>query len=151
VIVPPYCSMVPPCSLSDNTIQLTHPYGFHLSDMMTSELNSQACSLGPLTRKWGGPTAWGPALENGTSFHRVVWSPCSRSARSCTMGLHAPPPRDGNLVSRVISPAGPTTLEPELEKGHWSPGVVRSPCSRSAWSRTVSLHTPPPCDRCPSI
>jgi hypothetical protein len=25
------------------------------------------------------------------------------------------------------------------------------PCSRLAWSRTVSLHTPPHCDGCPSI
>jgi hypothetical protein len=118
VIVPSCCSMVPPCSLSDNTFQLTHPYDFHLSDMATSELNSQASSLGPLTRKWGGPTPWGPALENGTPFHRVVRSPCSRSSRSCTMVLHAPPPHDGNLVSRVISPAGPTTSGPELENGH---------------------------------
>jgi hypothetical protein len=62
--------------------------------------------------------AWGPALENGTLFHRVAQSPCSRSARSCTMGLHAPPPRDGNLVSRVISLVGPTTSGPELENGH---------------------------------
>jgi hypothetical protein len=51
VIVPSCYSMVPPCSLLDNTFQLTHPYGFHLSDMATSELNSQACSLGPLTLK----------------------------------------------------------------------------------------------------
>jgi hypothetical protein len=25
------------------------------------------------------------------------------------------------------------------------------PCSRLAWSRTVSLHAPPLCDGCPSI
>jgi hypothetical protein len=66
--------MVLPCSLSDSTFYLTHPYGFHLSDMMTSELSSQASSLGPPIRKLGGPTAWEPALENGTLFHGVVRS-----------------------------------------------------------------------------
>ncbi len=114
MIVPYCCSMVLPCSLSDSTFYLTHPYGFHLSNITTSELNSQTCSLGPLTRKWGGPAAWGPALENGTPFHRVVRSPCGRSATSRTVGLHAPPPHDGKLVSRVISLAGPTTSRPEL-------------------------------------
>jgi hypothetical protein len=39
--------------------------------MMTFELNSQACSLGPPLRKLGGPTAWGPVLKNGSSFHGV--------------------------------------------------------------------------------
>jgi hypothetical protein len=110
--------MVLPCSISDSTFYLTHPYGFHLSDMTTSELSSQACSLGPLIRKLGGPTAWELALENGTPFHRVVRSPCSRSAWSRTVGLHAPPHRDGYLVFGAISPVGLTTSGPELENGH---------------------------------
>jgi hypothetical protein len=110
--------MVLPCSFSDNTFYLTHPYGFHLSDMTTSELSSQACSLGPLIRKLGAPTAWGLALENKTPFHGAVRSPCSRSAWSRTVVLHAPPLLDGYLVSEAISPMGPTTLGPELENGH---------------------------------
>jgi hypothetical protein len=110
--------MVLPCSPSDSTFYLTHPYGFHLSDMTTSELSSQACNLGHLIRKLGGPTAWEPALENGTPFHGVVRSPCSRSAWSHTVGLHAPPLRDGYLVSRAISSVGPTISGPELENGH---------------------------------
>jgi hypothetical protein len=118
MIVPSCCTMVLPCSLSDNTFYLTHLYGFHLSDMTTSELSSQAYSLEPLIRKLGDPTAWGPALENGTPFHGVVRSPCSCSAWSRTVGLHAPPLRDGYLVSGAISPVGPTTSGPELENGH---------------------------------
>jgi hypothetical protein len=110
--------MVLPCSLSDSTFYLTHPYDFHPSDMTTSELSSQACSLGPLIQKLGGPTAWGPALENGTPFHGVVRSPCSRSAWSHTVGLDAPPLRDGYLVFGAISPAGPTTSGLELDNGH---------------------------------
>jgi hypothetical protein len=64
--------------------------------------------------------------------------------------LHTPPLRDGYLVSRAISLVGPTTSGPELENEHLSPRVVQSPCSRSAWSRTVGLHAPPLCDKCPS-
>jgi hypothetical protein len=64
--------------------------------------------------------------------------------------LHTPPLRDGYLVFGAISHVGPTTWGPELEKGHLSPRVIRSPCSRSAWFRTVGLHTPPLCDKCPS-
>jgi hypothetical protein len=80
MIVPSRCSMVLPCSFSDNTFYLTHPYSSHLSDMTTSELSSQACSLGPPIRKLGGPTAWEPALENGTPFHGVVRNLCGRLA-----------------------------------------------------------------------
>jgi hypothetical protein len=87
-------------------------------NIMTSELSSQACSLGPPIRKLEGPTAWEPTLKNGTSFHGVVRSPCSRSAWSRTVGLHAPPLRDEYLVFGAISPAGPTTSGPELENGH---------------------------------
>jgi hypothetical protein len=68
--------------------------------------------------KVGRSDSLGAALENEIPFRRVVRSPCSRSVRSCTVGLHAPPPCDGNLVPRVISPAGPTTSGPELENGH---------------------------------
>jgi hypothetical protein len=83
-----------------------------------SELSSQARSLGPSIQKLGGPTAWELALKNGTPFHKVVRSPCSRSAWSRTVGLHAPPLRDGYLVFGAISPTGPTTSGPELENGH---------------------------------
>jgi hypothetical protein len=31
-------------------------------------------------RKQEGPTAWGPALKNGSSFHGVVRSLCGRLA-----------------------------------------------------------------------
>jgi hypothetical protein len=48
----------------------------------------------------------------------------------------------GILVFGAISPVGPATWGPELENGHLSPGVVRSPCSRSAGFRTVGLHAP---------
>jgi hypothetical protein len=72
--------MVLPCSLSDSTFFLTRLYGFHLSDMTTSELSSQASSLGPPIRKLGGPTAWELAPENGTPFHGVVRSLCGRLA-----------------------------------------------------------------------
>jgi hypothetical protein len=37
-------------------------------------------------------------------------------------------------------PVSPTTWGSALENGHLSPGVVWSRVSRSAWSRTVSLH-----------
>jgi hypothetical protein len=107
--------MVLPCSLLDSTFYLTHPYSFHLSDMTTSELSSQACSLGPLIQKLGGPTAWGPALKNGTPFHGMVRSMCSRSAWFRTVGLHAPPLYDGYLVFDAISHVGPTTSGQELE------------------------------------
>jgi hypothetical protein len=56
----------------------------------------------------------------------------------------------GALVFGTISHVGLTTWGPELEKRHLSPGVVWSLCGRSAWSRTVSLHTPPLCGRCSS-
>jgi hypothetical protein len=47
---------------------------------MTSELSSQACSLGAPIRKLGGPIAWEPGPENGTPFHGVVRSLCGRLA-----------------------------------------------------------------------
>jgi hypothetical protein len=45
-----------------------------LAGMMTSELSSQVCSLGPLYESGGGGAAWGPVLENEYSFPRVVRS-----------------------------------------------------------------------------
>jgi hypothetical protein len=68
-------------------------------NVTTSELSSQARSLGPPIRKLGGPIAWGPTLKNGIPSHGVVQSPCSRSAWSRTVGLHAPPLHDVYLVS----------------------------------------------------
>jgi hypothetical protein len=49
----------------DNTFYLTHRTVPICPDVTTSELSSQACSLGPPIRKLGGPTAWEPTLENG--------------------------------------------------------------------------------------
>jgi hypothetical protein len=68
--------------------------------------------------KVGRSDSLGAALENETPFHGVVRSSCSCSAWSRTVGLHAPSLCDGYLVSGAISPAGPTTSEPELENGH---------------------------------
>jgi hypothetical protein len=52
----------------------------------------------------------------------------------------------GTLVFGAISLVGLATWGLELENGHLSLEVVRSPSSRSAWFRTVGLHAPPLCD-----
>ena len=93
---------------------------------MTSELNIQDCSLGPLCESrrarqsgdrtkerepvpWGGPEPVWPLS--------LVPYP-----KACT--LHHS--MTGTLVFGAISPVGPATWGPELENGHLSPGVVRS-------------------------
>jgi hypothetical protein len=92
---------------------------------MTSELNSQACSLGPLcesrkVRQPGGgskerePVPWG-----GSEL-------CGRLAWFRTQSLHTPPLRDGCPSIWSYSPVGLTTRGPALENGYLSPGVVRS-------------------------
>jgi hypothetical protein len=64
--------------------------------------------------------------------------------------LHTPPLHDGypstwSYKSYGSGNLGSGTRE-EILVSWGGPG----PCSRSAWSRTVGLHTPPPCGRCPS-
>jgi hypothetical protein len=92
---------------------------------MTSELSSQACSLGSLYQGRGGPAAWGPVLENGRSSPGVVWS-CSRLAWFRTLSLHVPPLCDGCPSIWNYSPVGPAAWGPVLENGRSSPGVVQS-------------------------
>jgi hypothetical protein len=78
-------------------------------------------------RKQEGPTTWGLALKNGSPFHGVVWSLCGRLAWFRTQKpAHSTAPVTGTLVFGAISPVGPTTWGPELEKRHLSPGVVQS-------------------------
>jgi hypothetical protein len=92
---------------------------------MTSKLNSQACSLGPLYESGG---VWQP----GGQFYRrvlVSWGGpelCSRLAWFCTLSLHAPPLCDGYPSIWNYSPVGPGTRGQVLENGRTSPGVVRS-------------------------
>jgi hypothetical protein len=93
---------------------------------MTSELNSQTCSLGPLceSRRARQPGAGSkerdPILWGGPE---PVW-PLSLVLypKACTLHHSV----TGTLVFGGISLVGPTTWGPELENGHLSPGVVRS-------------------------
>jgi hypothetical protein len=63
--------------------------------MMTSELSSQACSLGPLYESRGSGS-----LRAGSKEHELVpWGgpeQCSRLAWFCTQSLHTPPLCDGH-------------------------------------------------------
>jgi hypothetical protein len=73
--------------------------------MMTSELNSQACSLGPPAKARG----FG-SLGGGSGEHELVpWSGPelrSRLARFRTLGLHTPPLCDGHPNIWSYSPVG---------------------------------------------
>jgi hypothetical protein len=84
--------------------------------MMTSELNSQACSLGQpgASSKEQEPVPWG-GLE-------PVW-PLSLVPYPKAYTLHS---LTGTLVLGAISHVGPATWAPELKNGHLSPRVVRS-------------------------
>jgi hypothetical protein len=93
---------------------------------MTSELNSQACDLGPLcesrrARQPGGgsrerePIPWG-GLEPVWQVSLVPYP------KPCTLHHSV----TGALVLGAISPVGLATWGPELEKRYLSPGVVRS-------------------------
>jgi hypothetical protein len=93
---------------------------------MTSELDSQACRLGPLRESrrarqpGGGSKEWEPVPLGGPE---PVW-PLSLVPyqKACTLHRSVM----GTLVLRIISPVDPTTWGPELEKRHLSPGVARS-------------------------
>jgi hypothetical protein len=93
---------------------------------MTSELDSQACRLGPpresrrARQPGGGSKEWEPVPWGSPE---PVW-PLSLVPypKACTLHRSV----TGTLVLGTISPVGPTTWGPELEKRHLSPGVVRS-------------------------
>jgi hypothetical protein len=92
---------------------------------MTSELSSQTCSLGPLSK------AGGSGSLGAGSRERVLipWGGpelCSRLAWFRTLSLHAPPLCDRYPSIWSYNPVGPGTWGPVLENGHTSPGVVRS-------------------------
>ena len=92
---------------------------------MTSELSSQACSLGPLYESRGSGSLGASSRE----WVLVPWGGpelCSRLAWFRTLSLHAPPLCDGYPSIWNYSPVGPGTWGPVLENGRTSPGVVRS-------------------------
>ena len=96
-----------------------------LAGMMTSELSSQACSLGPLYESRGSGSLGASSRE----WVLVSWGGpelCSRLAWFRTLSLHAPPLCDGYPSIWNYSPVGPGTWGPVLENGRTSPGVVRS-------------------------
>ena len=93
---------------------------------MTSELSSQACSLGPLLRKRGGSDSLGASSRE---WVLVLWGGpklCNRLAWFRTLSLHAPPLYNRYPSICNYSPVGPGTWGPVLENGRTSPGVVRS-------------------------
>jgi hypothetical protein len=96
-----------------------------LAGMMTSELSSQACSLGPLYESRESCSLGDSSREQVL----VSWGGpelCSCLAWFRTLSLHAPPLCDGYPSIWNYSPVGPGTRGPILEKGHTSPGVVRN-------------------------
>jgi hypothetical protein len=101
-------------------------------------------------RKLEGPTAWGPVPKKGSSFHGEVRSLCGRLVWSRTQTLHTPPLRDGCPSTWNYKFCGSDNLGSGTREKILVSRGGPEPCSRSAWSRTVGLHTPPLCDRCPS-
>jgi hypothetical protein len=96
-----------------------------LAGMMTSELSSQVCSLGPLYESRGSDSLGASSRE----WVLVPWGGpelCSCLAWFCTLSLHAPPLRDRYPSIWNYSPVGPRTWGPVLENGRTSPGVVSS-------------------------
>jgi hypothetical protein len=92
---------------------------------MTSELSSQACSLGPSTKAGG----FGSLGAGSKERELVPWGGpglCSRLAWFRTLSLHTPPLCDGYPSIWSYGSVGPTIWGPVLENGHLSPGVVRS-------------------------
>jgi hypothetical protein len=97
--------------------------------MTTSELSSQACSLGPLYEGRGSGSLGASSKER----ELVPWGGlglCSRLARFCTLSLHTPPPCDEYHSIWSYGLVGSTIWGPVLENGHLSPGVV--------WSRVAA-------------
>jgi hypothetical protein len=76
--------------------------------MMTSELSSQACSLGPLYESRGSGSLGASSKE----WVLVLWGGpelCSLLAWFRTLSLHAPPLRDRYPSIWNYSPMGPGT------------------------------------------
>jgi hypothetical protein len=93
--------------------------------MMTSELSSQACSIGPLYESRGSGSLGASSRE----WVLVSWGGpelCSLLAWFRTLSLHAPPLCDGYPSIWNYSPVGPGTWGLVLKNGRTSPGVVRS-------------------------
>jgi hypothetical protein len=93
--------------------------------MLTSELSSQACSLGPLYEGRGSDSLGASSRE----WVLVPWGGpelCSRLAWFRTLSLHDPPLCDRYPSIWNYSPVGLATWGPVLENGHTSPGVVRN-------------------------
>jgi hypothetical protein len=79
-----------------------------LDGMMTSELSSQVCSLGPLYKGRGSDSLWASSRE----WALAPWGGpelCSRLAWFRTLSLHAPPLWDGHPSIWNYSPMGPAT------------------------------------------
>jgi hypothetical protein len=92
---------------------------------MTSELSSQACSLGLLYEGRGSASLG----ANSREWVLVPWGGpelCSRLAWFRTLSLHTPPLCDRYPSIWNYSPVGPATPGPVLENGRTSPGVVRN-------------------------
>jgi hypothetical protein len=92
---------------------------------MTSELSSQACSLGHLYKSRGSNSLGAGSRE----WVLVPWGGpelCSRLAWFRTLILHAPPLCDGYPSIWNYRHVGSGTWGPVLENGRTSPGVVRS-------------------------
>jgi hypothetical protein len=76
--------------------------------MMTSELSSQTCSLGPLYKGRGSSSLGASSRE----WALVPWGGpelCIRLAWFRTLSLHAPPLCDGYPSIWNYSPVGPAT------------------------------------------
>jgi hypothetical protein len=126
MIVLSYCSKVLPYSFRI-VFYLTHPTSSNPIRHNDIRIEQPGLQFRTSMRKQEGPTTWGPALKNGSPFHRVVRSLCSRLAWSRTRKpAHSTAPVTGTLVFGAISPVGLTTWGPKLEKRHLSPRLVRS-------------------------
>jgi hypothetical protein len=91
---------------------------------MTSELSSQACSLGPLGK--GGSGSLGDSSRERVLVSWGGPEMCSRLAWFRTLNLHAPPLYDWYPSIWNYSHVRPATWGSVLENGHTSPRVVRS-------------------------
>jgi hypothetical protein len=79
-----------------------------LAGMMTSELSSQVCSLGPLYKGRGSGSLGASSRE----WALAPWGGlelCSRLAWFCTLSLHAPPLWDRHPSIWNYSPVGLAT------------------------------------------
>jgi hypothetical protein len=92
--------------------------------MTTSELSSQACSLGPLYEGRGVRQPGGGSKE----WELVPWGGPGLGGRLAwfrTLSLHTPPLCDEYPSIWSYGPVGLTIWGLVLENGHLSPGVVR--------------------------